>query len=123
MNIGDKLDPSETDISCVELSTWCWVGLSFGAQHTYGELIQHPKYKCIKLEHELTQKQIARYKKARREMGFKDHIRYEPGDLCEGFDDMDHIVSHAKGVWKTHFPKAKYLVSEDKIIDVREKQC
>lgn len=123
MKIGDILDIGKTDVLHVELSTYSWVGLSLGAQHTYGELIQQPKHKrIIELEHEITPKRIAKYVKGRREMGLskKDDVPYAPGDLCNGFDDLNHICRHAKKVWKDLFPSAQYLVYNSVIIDVRE---
>lgn len=79
-----------------------YIGVSFGAQHYYGEM--RCGHKRVDLKHRMSAAQAARLNKAH------DWKGYKAGSLSEHFESKEQLIAVAVESYKEHFPEAILLV-------------
>lgn len=96
----------------VELITWSWAGMSWGAKHYYAALRYQGNEE--KIRYTLTP-QLAK------ELSFSNYEQYNEafGVACDKFDTEHEAVEYAKSHWLEYFDGDE-LVFNDKIIAKKE---
>jgi len=101
-------------ICYLEITTW--QGVSIGAQHFYGELKTSDDYKdSVSLERKLTPRSAAAMNKSRRRMGLME-LGYRAGQMFNGFDTREEIMTLSVKTHREHFPKTTILVLGDRAV-------
>ena len=93
-----------------------WRGMSIGATHWYGEMV-NDKYVTVRMMYPLTTSQALDLTKKHNAGSLvgADYF-YEEGDEVSSFDTKAQIIEQAVNTWRELFPEQNILVLGDPVI-------